>query len=141
VSDQREVVREVEAAYRNYVEVFNSRDPIQIAGLYDRPHAQVIGEMGLSVVDDDAGQQEWYDFVFAYLDSLGWGRTELDAIEVVLHSPTVAQVISDVSRYHQDGSLLNQARANYTMRRREDGWKVLLTFPLLEDGFDLRPVS
>ncbi len=139
MTDQREIVREVEAAYRHYVDTFNRRDPIEISRLYDRPHAQVIGEMGLSVVDDDADQQAWYDLVFAHLDSLDWGRSEVDALQIVPLSPTLAQVVSDVTRYGRDGSQLSQARANYTMRRGDDGWKVILTFPLLEDGFSFGP--
>jgi ketosteroid isomerase-like protein len=137
MTDHGEIVREVEAAYRHYVDTFNRRDPAEIAGLYDRPHAQVIGEMGLSIVNDDVGQQAWHDLVFDHLDGVGWGRTELDEITVVPLSPTLAQVVSKVTRYKVDGSQLNQARAHYTMRRGDDGWKVILTFPLLEDGFDI----
>jgi ketosteroid isomerase-like protein len=136
MTDQHDLARDVEAAYRNYVAVFNRRDPVEIAALYDHPHAQVVGEMGLSVVTDADGQQAWYDFVFSYLDSQDWGRTELDAVQIVPLSPTLAQVVADVTRYRVDGSRLNQARANYTMRRTENGWKVILTFPLLEEGFD-----
>jgi hypothetical protein len=58
--------------------VFNGRDEREVAGLYDRPHAQVIGESGLSVVNGDADQQKWYEFVMAYLDGQGWGRTEIE---------------------------------------------------------------
>jgi hypothetical protein len=137
MSDHAGITGEVEAAYRNYVEVFNRRDPTEIAGLYDRPHAQVRGEAGLSLVAEDEDQQAWYELVFAFLDSQGWGRTELDEVKVVPLSPTLAHVVSEVTRYRLDGSRLNQARANYTMRRCDDGWKVILTFPLLEDGFDI----
>jgi ketosteroid isomerase-like protein len=137
MTDQREIVREVAAAYRHYVEAFNRRDPTEIAGLYDRPHAQVVGEAGLSLVNDDTDQNAWYEFVFAYLDSQQWARTELEDVKVVPLSPTLAHVVSEVTRYKIDGSPLNHARANYTMRRSDDGWKVILTFPLLEDGFDV----
>jgi ketosteroid isomerase-like protein len=137
MTDQHEIVREVEAAYRHYVDVFNRRDPTEIAGLYDRPHAQVAGEAGLLLVNDDADQNAWYEFVFAHLDSQEWARTELDDVRVVPLSPTLAHVVSEVTRYTLDGSQLNHARANYTMRRAADGWKVVLTFPLLEEGFDV----
>jgi ketosteroid isomerase-like protein len=138
MSDQEELVREVEAAYRRYVEVFNRRDPAEVAALYDAPHARVMGEAGLSVISDDQAQRAWYELVMAYLDDQGWGRTELDDLRVIPLSPSLAQVISEVTRYKTDGSTLNHARANYTMRRTDDGWKVILTFPLLEDGFDIQ---
>ena len=73
VTDHGAIVDEVEAAYRHYVEVFNRRDATEVAKLYDRPHAQVSGEIGLSIVNDDADQQQWYEFVMAYLDDQGWG--------------------------------------------------------------------
>ena len=77
MADSGEVTIEVEAAYRHYVDVFNRRNPIEIADLYDRPHAQVIGEVGLSIVNDDTDQQAWFEFVMAYLDDQGWDHTEM----------------------------------------------------------------
>ena len=62
-------------------------------------------------------------------------------MHVVPLSPTLAEIVSDVTRYKVDGSPLNQARANYTMRRDDRGWRVILTFPVLEDGFDIGPSS
>jgi ketosteroid isomerase-like protein len=135
MADSHEVTIEVEAAYRHYVDVFNRRDPIEIADLYDRPHAQVIGEVGLSIVNDDADQQAWYEFVMSYLDDQDWDHTEIDDLQVWPFSATVAQLIATVTRYKPDGSVLNRARANYTLRRQDDGWRVILTFPLLEDDF------
>jgi hypothetical protein len=135
--DQAAVLGEVEAAYRHYVEVFNSRDQNEIAALYLRPHAQVIGEIGLSIVTDDSDQQQWYEFVMAYLDDQGWGHTEIDELWIWPLSRSVAQLVAHVTRYGADGSVLNHARANYTLCRRDGSWKVVLSFPLLEEGFDL----
>lgn len=135
--DQDAIVSEVEAAYRNYVEKFNGRDPTEIAALYHRPHAQVTGDIGLSLVTDDAEQQELYEFVMAALDDLGWSRTEIDDLWIWPVSDSVAQVVSHITRYRADGSVLNHARANYTLSRRDGSWRVVLTFPLLEDEFEL----
>jgi hypothetical protein len=135
--DHVAILAEVETAYRHYVEVFNRRDPNEIAALYHRPHAQVIGDIGLSVVTDDTEQQQWYELVMAYLDDQGWGRTEIDELWIWPLSPSVAQLVSYVTRYRADGSVLQRARANYTLCRRDGSWKVVLSFPLLEDGFDV----
>jgi hypothetical protein len=137
MSDHSAIVGEVEAAYRNYVEVFNGRDASEIAALYDRPHAQVIGEIGLSIVQDDADQQGWYEFVMAHLDGQAWGRTEIDDVWVWPLSPTLAQLVANLTRFKRDGSVLNKATANYTLRRRDGTWQVILSFPLLEPGFGL----
>ena len=141
--DHDAIVGEVEAAYRNYVEAFNRRDPQEIAALYHRPHAQVIGEIGLSVVSDDEGQEQWYEFVMAALDGQGWDRTEIERVWIWPFSATLAQLVADVTRYAADGSVLNHARANYTLCRREGVWKVVLTFPLMEEGFNVpvMPIS
>lgn len=136
-NDQAAVVREVEAAYRHYVEVFNGRDPDEIAALYHRPHAQVIGDIGLSIVTNDADQQEWFDFVMAYLDDQGWSRTEIDDLWIWPLTESVAQLVSYITRYRADGSVLNRVRANYTFCRRDGSWKVVLSFPVLEDGFNV----
>jgi hypothetical protein len=137
MADQSAIVDEVGAAYRHYVEVFNGRDPSEIAELYDRPHAQVTGETGLSIVSDDADQQAWYEFVMAYLDDQGWGRTEIDQMWIWPLSRTLAQLVANVTRYKKDGSVLQQVRANYTLRQRDGVWKVVLSYSLLEDGFGL----
>ena len=141
--DHDAIVGEVEAAYRNYVEAFNRRDPQEIAALYHRPHAQVIGEIGLSVVTDDSDQAQWYEFVMAALDDQGWDRTEIERVWIWPFSATLAQLVADVTRYAADGSVLNHARANYTLCRREGVWKVVLTFPLMEEGFNVpvMPIS
>lgn len=128
---------EVDAAYRHYVEVFNRRDPQEIAELYHRPHAQVIGEIGLSIVTDDADQEQWYELVMAYLDDQGWDRTEIDKIWIWPLSPALAQLVADITRIKADGSVLQHVRANYTLCRREGVWKVVLSFPLLEEGFEV----
>ena len=135
--DHAAILDEVEAAYRRYVEVFDGRDPKEIADLYHRPHAQVIGDVGLSVVADDAEQQQWYEFVMAVLDDQGWDHTEIDNIWVWPLSPALAQLVAEITRYRADGSVLNHARANYTLCRREGVWKVVLSFPLLEEGFNV----
>jgi hypothetical protein len=82
-------------------------------------------------------KQEWYEFVMAVLDDQGWGRTEINEVWIWPLSPTLAQLVAKVTRYTRDGSVLNQARANYTLRRRDGTWKVVLSFSLLEDGFDV----
>jgi hypothetical protein len=73
----------------------------------------VIGDVGLSVVTNDADQEQWYEFVMA------------------------VRLVADVTRYRADGSVLNHARANYTLCRRDGLWKVVLAFPLLEEGFNV----
>jgi ketosteroid isomerase-like protein len=137
MADRDRIVAEVEAAYRRYIEAFNGRDATEIAQLYDRPHAQVRGETGLSIVDDDEDQQQWYEFVMAYLDDRGWDRNEIDEMWVWPLSETLAQLVATSTRYRRDGSVLQQIRANYTLRRRDGTWKVVLSYPLLEDGFDV----
>ena len=88
-------------------------------------------------MNDDAGQQQWYEFVMAFLDDQGWGRTEIDDVGIWPLSNTLAQLVANVTRYTSDGSLLQRVRANYTLRRRDGSWKVILTYPILEDGFDV----
>jgi hypothetical protein len=73
----------------------------------------------------------------AHLDDQGWGHNEIDEMWVWPASETLAQLVATSTRYRRDGSVLQQIRANYTLRRRDDTWKVILSYPLLEDGFDL----
>jgi hypothetical protein len=97
----------------------------------------VIGEIGLSIVTDDADQAQCYELVMAYLDDQGWDRTERDSMWIWPLSPAPAQLVRDVTRYGADGSVLNHVKANYTLCRRDGVWKLVLSFPLLEEGFDV----
>ena len=77
------------------------------------------GDIGLSGVADDADQEQWYQFVMAALGDQGLDRTEIEKVWIWLISPTLAQLVADLTRYKADESVLNQARANDTLCRRD----------------------
>ena len=141
MADHGVIVDEVEAAYRRYVEVFNRHDATEVAELYDRPHAQLIGEIGLSIVHDDGEQQQWYDFVMAYLDEQGWGRTEIDEMWVWPLSHSLAQLGAAGHAVQERWFRPESRPGELTLRRRDSSWKVVLSFPLLEDPFDVPGVT
>ena len=134
--DHAGIAREVEAVYQHYIEVFNRRDAGEIVDLFDRPHARVSGEHGLTIVGDDADQRlRWCESKTAFLDDIGCERTGINGLQIWPLSPTLAQLVADVTRYKKDGSVLQRFRANYTLRRRDGTWKVIIIYPVLEEAF------
>jgi hypothetical protein len=136
MADHAAITREVEAAYQHYIDVFNRRDAAEIADLFDRPHARVSGEDGLTIVSDDADQRlQWSESRTAFLADIGCDRTGINDLQIWPLSPTLAQLVADVTRYKKDGSVLQRFRANYTLRRRDGRWKVIIIYPVLEEAF------
>jgi hypothetical protein len=142
--DEKAIIREVEAFYRRYIEVWSRRDREEAAKYYDLPLAALGGDQGLSLVRSDTELRRWCLQVIEYEEGQGWQRTSIDQLQIWPLSTSLAQVVADINRYGKDGSLVHQARSSYMLRRRQDGWKVM-TFAQVEEPFGgpglARPVA
>jgi hypothetical protein len=134
VTDEQTIVREVDDAYRHLIETFNRRDAVELARWYDRPHSNLSGENGLSLVTSDEDHARWYSRVMASADEDGWIRTEIDHLQVWPLSGSLAQLVADVTRYTTDGSVLEQFRMSYTLRRRDGRW-IVVTYTVVPKPF------
>jgi ketosteroid isomerase-like protein len=134
VTDEPALVLEVEAAYRHCVEMFDRRDATAFASCFDDPCAGLSGDHGLMIVRNDAVQEHRCQQVMASADDQGWTRTEIDQLQIWPWSPTLAQLVSDVTHYNADGAVLQRVRASYLFRRQDRRWKVM-TYGVLEEPF------
>jgi hypothetical protein len=132
--DDSEIVGEVQRAYRHYVDTFNRRDAAEFARHYDRPNAGLSSDQGLVPVNSDADQERWCQEVIANADRQCWVRTDIDSLQVWPFSPSLAQLVADVSRYREDGSVLQRIRTSFMLRCRDGRWKVM-TYCVVEEPF------
>jgi ketosteroid isomerase-like protein len=125
MAETNTIVREIEAAYRHYIDVFNREDAAGFVGCYTHPHTMVSGEQGLSIVNTAADHERGYHAIMKTLHKQEWGRSGIDRMQIWPFSDSLAQLVADVTRYKKDGSILEKLRASYMLRREAGGWKIL----------------
>ena len=125
MAEANPIVREIEAAYHHYIAVFNREDAAAFVGCYAHPHVMLSGEQGLTNVQTEADHHTVYQNIMAGLHASGWGRSEIDGLQVFPYSGSLAQIVADVTRYKRDGSVLEKLRATYLYRRDAERWKIV----------------
>ena len=119
------VVREVEAFYRAYIDAFNREDTDFFLRAFAYPNAFLTGEQGLVVQAKESDQQRFYQSIMASIQARGWDRSAVDRLQIWPFSDGLAMIVADYTRYKKDGSILEQGRACYTVRRDGNTWKFL----------------
>jgi ketosteroid isomerase-like protein len=125
MADVNTIVREVEAAYQHYIDVFNREDANGFVGCYAHPHAMLSGEHGMMVINTEADHLRGYQRIMEGLHKSGWGRSGIDRMQVFPFSSSLAQLVADVTRYKTDGAILEKLRASYMLRREGGAWKIV----------------
>jgi hypothetical protein len=124
MATSQEIVRELESFYRHYIDVFNRED----AGFYDcfaQPYAMVSGERGLAAVANDSDNRKGFARTMAALKESGWTRSGIDSIKAWALGENLGMILSDVTRYKADNSVLEKIRACYMVRRDGAAWKIM----------------
>lgn len=119
-----EIARELEGFYRHYIDVFNRED----AGFFDcfaHPYAAVSGERGVATVANDDANRKNFGGVMTALRKRGWKRSGIDSIKAWAMGDNLGMILSDVTRYKTDGSVLEKIRACYMVRRDDSAWKIM----------------
>ena len=123
MSSSEEIARELEAFYRHYIEVFN-REEDSFFDCFASPYASVSGGRGLTTVANDTDHRNGFRRTMMTLKERGWARSGIDRITSWAIAENLGMILSDVTRYKTDGSILEKVRALY-MVRRDDGWKIV----------------
>jgi ketosteroid isomerase-like protein len=120
-----EIVRELEAFYRSYIEAFNREDIDLFTEAFCYPYAWVTGERGLTVCANESDHQRWFGQMMVGIKDRGWVRSGSDRLNAWALAENLAMIMADVTRYKSDGSILEQIRACYTLRRDGKAWKIV----------------
>jgi hypothetical protein len=119
-----EIARELESFYRHYIDVFNRED----AAFFDcfaHPYAMVSGERGLATVANDEANRKSFGATMTALKKSGWVRSGIDSIKAWAMGDNLGMILSDVTRYKSDNSVLEKIRACYMVRRDSGAWKIM----------------
>ena len=119
-----EIVRELENFYRHYIDVFNREDD-RFFDCFAHPYAAVSGERGLAAVANDAENRKNFGRTMTTLKQRGWARSDIDSLKTWALADNFGMILSDVTRYKSDGSVLEKLRACYMVRRDAGAWRIM----------------
>lgn len=120
-----EIKRELEAFYKDYIEVFNREDIDAFVEKWSYPFAFVSGERGLTVTANESDHQRGTAHIYSAIKSRGWARSQTDRMSAWALAENLGMILADVTRYKTDGSVLERVRACYTLRRDAKSWKIV----------------
>jgi hypothetical protein len=120
------IVRELESFYRRYIDIFNGQDTEQLIGCFAHPYGAVSGSRGfVPVAGVDEHRKSLLRAMLA-LKSRGWVRSEIDSVKAWPLSHRLGMIVSDVTRYKANGSVLEALRACYTLCRDDAAWRIVM---------------
>ena len=140
MSDAAAIVREVEAFYLGYIEVFNREDVGAYLNSFSYPNAVLRGPQGMAVHATAAEQQSYYQGLMAAIRAEGWHHTDAASLQVAPLTETTAMLLADITRCRKDSTLIEHGRMCYTVRKDGGAWRIL-TMADVKLPFDGRFVS
>ena len=141
----KEVERDLEGFYRGYIEVFNTAEVERFLTYFANPYVSIGGERGVRVIANDAKHAGDFARIMQALKGRGWVRSDIVGIRAWGMDEKLGMIVSDVVRVKADGSILEEIRACYLVRREDAGWKIgtisEIKAPNLGPGDIPRPVK
>ena len=120
-----EIARELETFYTDYIDAFNREDVDHFADCFALPYAWVTGDRGLTTVANEGAHQTGFSRIMIDLKERGWARSAIDRFKAFTFADNLGMIVADYTRYKTDGSILEQGRASYTLRRDGKSWKIV----------------
>jgi hypothetical protein len=120
-----EIKSALDKFYRGYIDAFNREDLDHFLNCFAIPHAWVSGERGLVTITSEVDHQKGFSRIMADLKSRGWARSAIDHFHAWALADQLGMILADYTRYKTDGSILEQGRACYTVRRDGEAWKIV----------------
>jgi ketosteroid isomerase-like protein len=125
VSNIEQISEELETFYKSYIAAFNREDVDAFTDSFAFPYAWITGRRGLGQCATEGDHQRSFGKIMADLKERGWVRSAIDQLRVWPLAEDLAVILADVTRYKADGSILEQVRACYTVRRDTKNWKIV----------------
>jgi len=111
--------------FTDYIQTFQTLDPHAMPSYCHVP-CMFISPQGVRVMATAADIEALFRQLMASLKARSYARSELTALHVHQLSETIAMVSVSRVRYNTDGQELERLGETYTLRRTEDGWKIVV---------------
>jgi hypothetical protein len=120
-----EIVSQLEAFYKGYIDAFNREDIDAFSEAFSFPYAFVSGDRGLSSCASESDHQRFFSKIMIDLKARGWVRSAIDSLKAWVFADDLGMILADYTRFKADGSVLEAGRACYTVRREGKAWKMV----------------
>ena len=111
--------------YTDYVRAFHTLDPQAILPYCHVP-CMFISSQGVRVMTTPAELEDFLTRMMAGLKARGYARSEITDLQVKQMSDHVAFLSVSRVRYTTDGQELERLGETYTLRKTDDGWKIVV---------------
>jgi ketosteroid isomerase-like protein len=115
---------DMEALYRQYVEVFNTGDAEALSELLAFP-AVGGGAAPPQVYRTAQDFQRMIEGTFRHFRANGWARSQVDSAQGAEMAGDTGVVRAVFSRYREDGERYEEGSGNYVMRRLDGQWRIV----------------
>ena len=122
--DADAIAVELEAFYRHYIDAFNRQETGEFVDYFAHPYAIISGARGLTSIANDEAHRKSFERSMVTLRERGWTRSGIDAIKGWSLADDLGMIVSDVTRYKGDNSVLEKVRACYFVCRAGASWKI-----------------
>jgi uncharacterized protein (TIGR02246 family) len=125
----------IEAAIHSYIRAWNAQDFTAMAAHFTEP-AVFILPSATRTLATRAELAAFLRGVFEGLNAAGFDHTEIGAIEVWQCAEGLwAADVSDIRRFHRDGSLMETIEVQYALRLEADGQIRLISALWCDQGW------
>src|SRR6516225_10048668 len=112
-----EISTELEAFYQSYIAAFNREDIDAFTESFAYPYAWITGRHGLGQGATESDHQRSFGKIMADRKERGWARSDINQRKAWALAEALGIIPAAVTRHKSDGSILEQVRACYTVRR------------------------
>jgi hypothetical protein len=124
MADTAEIVHQVETMYAAYSGAFNHGDIASVVRYISAPYVMTIGANApiVALTADDV--RRMFDANLVRMKGHGWARSDYAIVHVWPLSDGHALLMTDITRFRPDGSVLETGRYCYSARRAEPMWQI-----------------
>jgi hypothetical protein len=119
-----EIIHEVETAYQTYAAAFNHGDMDRVVQYVSAPYLMTIGGNAPMIAPTEAARDQLFHRQLDSLKSRGWSKSDFKIVRVWPLSNDHALLMTDITRFKTDGSVMETGRYCYMLRRAAPSWQI-----------------
>ena len=124
MKDQATIAHEVETSYEAYSNAFNHHDMETVLRYISAPYVLTIGGNAPWVTETAEQVKAMFNKNLQTMLDRGWARSDSKVRKVWALSEDHVLLLSDITRFKTDGSVLEKGRYLYSLRRGGQSWQI-----------------
>lgn len=123
--DQKVVYLEIEAALKNYHQLFSTGTPAEIANqVYGAPLVSISTNGATTIWNSTEDVEIWVSGFLDNIRSQGWYRSAMPSPTICVLGVNSGFGSGQFIRYREDGSEISRSGMTYIFQRKPEGWRM-----------------